>query len=280
VRNRWTVEKDPVIGWLARLPEHLVPEMLRFGEETAVYRAGTSRIAYADPDGAVVEDDVSDLGAVLAAGPHAGPAEHREPLWVFSTPVPRDDLISVLVSSGSDIWLPWCSARYEEGAHVDDLADNRELARRHTPRLNEFLERAAELAERAGGTLAAFPDYTSPDLAFQLHDTGVLLDAANPLERSVWERFGRGSGDQEPVQVLRAAAAQVRREPPPPPYRAAIGAWTDDPDHALYGAGRAETLHALRAASRPLESAELAGVARVKVQTGRQRHVFDPAEVT
>lgn len=194
VRNRWTVGKDPVIGWIARLPEHRVHEVLRLGEETAVHRPVeaaitplravrrvSSRIAYTDPGGVVVEDDITDLGAVLAAGPHAGPAEHHEPLSVLPTRSPGGGgQAAVLVTSHSDIWLPWCSARYEEGAHLDDLADNRELASRHTPRLNEFLARVGELTEQAGGSLRINPDKTSPDLAFQLHDRGVLLDAANP----------------------------------------------------------------------------------------------------
>jgi len=306
---------------MARLHERGLREVLRSGEETAVYRVVeapsfgydreargavgdvfdpdapgseplaqfravrrvSSRVAFVDPSGAVVEDDVTDLGDVLAATRPAGPAEHRRPLRLFTVrSLDGDGAIDLLVSSYSDIWLPWCSARFEEGAHLDDLADNRELARRHTPRLNEFLARVGELAERAGGALRIYPDNTSPDLAFQLHDHGVLLDADDPKERSVWERFG-GRGDRDLLGALRHAAERVAREPPPPPYRAVIGAWTDDVEHVLYEAERSAVLGALRAPGRTsagLSRDELAGIGSVKIQVGWLRHIFDVAELT
>ena len=40
----------------------------------------TSRLAFADPAGAIVEDDVVNLAAVLTPAPHAAPAVNREPL--------------------------------------------------------------------------------------------------------------------------------------------------------------------------------------------------------
>lgn len=38
MQNRWTVEKEPVIGWMARLPADWYREVLSMGEETGVYR--------------------------------------------------------------------------------------------------------------------------------------------------------------------------------------------------------------------------------------------------
>jgi len=310
-----------VIGWMARLHERTLREVLRLGEETAVYRVVeapsfgydrrthgaftdvfdpdapgsealaqfravrrvSSRVAFVDPSGAVIEDDVTDLAAVVAGARHAGVRKNREPLNLSAgRSLDGDGGIDLLVSSYSDIWLPWCSARFEEGAHLDDLADNRELARRHTPRLNEFLARVGELAERAGGELGINLDDTSPNLAFQLHDHGVLLDADDPRERSVWERFG-GRGDRDLLGALRHAAERVAREPPPAPYRAVIGAWTKSVEHVLYEAERSAVLDALRApggTSVGLDPDELAGIESVKVQTGRLRHVFDVAELT
>ncbi|MGI5212352.1 hypothetical protein [Plantactinospora sp. CA-290183] len=315
------MEKEPVLGWLARLPERGLREVLRWGEETAVYRVVevpwfgydravhgsfvdfldsgmsgrepldlfrashtvTSRVTFGDPTGTVVEDDISNLGGVLAAAPHAGPDTPRVALRLSAFRSPDgDEEIDLLVSSYSDIWLPWCSARYEAGAHLDDLADNRELARRHTPRLNEFLAGVGELAERTGGTLQIFPDNTDPAFGFQLLDHGIRLDVDNPLERSVWERFG-GRDDPDLLGALRCAAERARREPPPAPYRAAIGAWTDRVEHPLYDAERGAVLDALRESgtgSARLARDELAGITGVVVHFGRQRHVFEVDELT
>jgi hypothetical protein len=317
MQNRWTVEKEPVIGWMARLPADWHREVLSAGEETGVYRVvkapslgyerkvdgaftdflaaggfrdgplrvdraisgATSRLAFADPAGAILEDDVVDLAAVLTAAPHAAPAVNREPLRLSAFPSDDggDSGVALLVSSYSDIWLPWCSARFEEGAHIGDLADNRELARRHAPRLNEFLATLGDLAQRTGGTLAVWEDNTSPNLAFQVGDRGVLLDVSNPQERVVWERFGgQGSGDL--LEALRRAAERAAHEPPPAPFRAAIGAWTDDSTHVLYDADRGAVLDFLRASGRASAALDGAKLASIKVQMGSRRHAFDVAE--
>ncbi|MDW5329637.1 hypothetical protein [Plantactinospora sp. KLBMP9567] len=310
-----------MLGWLARLSERGLREVVRLGEETAVYRvvevpwfgydraahgsfanvfdAGvpgrepldlfqatcrvTSRVAYADPGGRLVEDDVTNIGAVLAAAPHAGPHTGRNPLDLSAFPaLDSAQEIDLMIESYSDVWLPWCSAQYEQGAHLDDLADNRELARRHTPRLNEFLAGVAESAERTGGALEISPDNTSPEFGFQLHDHGVRLDVDNPLERSVYQRFG-GRDDPDLLGALRRAAEKVRRTPPPAPYRAAVCAWTDHVGRQLYEADRVAVLAALRrpdTASAPLSRDELAGISTVWVQIYRRRHRFAVDELT
>ncbi|MGI5212353.1 hypothetical protein [Plantactinospora sp. CA-290183] len=316
------MEKEPVLGWWARLPERGLREVLRLAEETAVYRVVevpwfgydravhgsfvgfldsgvsgrgpldlfdashrvTSRVAFVDPAGRVVEDDVSNLGHVLAAAPNAGPHTGRVALDLAAfRSLDSAPEIDLAVSSYSDVWLPWCSARYEEGAHLDDLADNRELARRHTPRLNEFLAGVGAIAERTGGALRVNPDDTAPRLEFQLHDHGVRLDVDDPLERSVWERFG-GRDDPDLFGALRRAAERARREPPPAPYRAVICAWTDRVGYPLSGAERGVLLDALRppdTASAPLSRDELAGIARIWIQIGmRRRHIFEIDELS
>jgi hypothetical protein len=183
------------------------------------------------------------------------------------------ELVILRISSYSDIWLPWCPAYLEEDAERTDVVDNRELARRHTPRLNTFLARVAELADRSGGWLKAEPDDTSPRLAFQLDDHGVRLDAPDPLERTVWRPFGRGI---DLARALLDAALAAERDPPPAPYRAAIGVWSVDSNDELCAADRDAVREALRAIG---VGGLLVGPTRVKVSLDWTLHIFEPSDL-
>ncbi|WP_433799564.1 hypothetical protein [Actinomycetospora sp. CA-084318] len=301
MRNRWNVEKDSVIGWLATLDGDVLGDVVRLGEETGAYRVVTapalgfdrsvesrsyseylsgrpvdpaalsgvgsaaSRIAYVNPSGLVVEDDVVELGALLPESPGRRP---RAPLELMALRPPPTARLSI--TSCSDIWLPWCSAWHEDGAHRDDLADNRELAGRHAPRLNAFLTRIAEL-----GDVELDPESTTPRLGFQVTGRGVRLDVENPRERTVWERFG-DPGWPDLLEAARRAVRRAEQHPESAPYRSAVGLITDAIDHPLFRADHDVAREILRAAA---VGSVLDGSMRVKVLAGEVQHVFEPEEI-
>ena len=293
--NRWTVESDPLLAWDAvaqgtgwwqpvveageRTGAFVVQAAARLGYDRAgdgpfpQFTAGlahqlgsrgpflldlrtASVVAAFGPDGSVVEHLTADLGELPAAR-----IAHAPPLTVY-THDETPGAVRVRVTSPSDIWLPWCSARYEDGARPDDLADNRELAARNGPRLNAFL---GELARVADVTLDQ--STTDPVLAYQLHDTGVDLDAAEALDRTTWEPFGT-PGERDLPGALRRAARRVAADPPVPPYRAVVGA------HHRTGPelDRAAVLAALHRDGP--RAAELPNIVAVRVETGQVTHVL------
>lgn len=283
MRNRWTVEQQPVLAWVARVPAAGLPawrdEVFAAGDDLGVHRIpfgsgaeATSRIAFADVGEVVVEDDIADLGQVLAAAPHTAPVRHRPPLQIAVTDGGGS------ISSCSDIWLPWCSARYEDDAEPEDLADNRELAARHTPRLNAFLTRVRAAALDLGGTWELDRDVTYRSLLFELDDDGVRLDAENPLERAEWN-WVDGPSPDDLTDALRRARQILDLDPPPPPYRAVLRAIVEHPENPLYRAGRVALLAALRGSPRPLRAAELAGIAAVQIDNRAGRFGFGVREI-
>ncbi len=56
------------------------------------------------------------------------------------------------------------------------MFDNRELASRHTPRLNAFLGEVATAARHVGGSFGVWPDGTGKRAADWVDDSSVLLD--------------------------------------------------------------------------------------------------------
>jgi len=242
----------------------------------------TARLAFVNAAGSVVEEDVTDLGAVLAAAPFEAPVRHRPPLRVRALLGAADATrVPVSISTCSDIWLPWSSARYEEGAESEDFADNTALAHRHTPRLNTFLTRLRGLTLQLGGTWELDRDVTNRDLFFEVDDHGVLLDAENPLARISDERVW-GLRRDDVLGALRSALCVLSLDPQPPPYHAVIRATVNRPDHELYAADRARVLDALRRPTDPstrLARDELHEVAKVEVDNAICRHTFDVNEI-
>lgn len=309
MRNRWTVERETVLEWVARLPAAAHPDLLEWrrqavaaGADFAVYRVAgaerlpddpgapfdhhhtaTSRIAFADAGGAVVEDEIEDLGLVLAAAPYAAPVRHRPPLRVdtgFGTGLGAGSGVEfwASISTCSDIWLPWSSARYEEDAEPEDFSDNRELADLHTPRLNAFLARLREVTVAMGGSWALERDTTDRALLFELGDSGVLLDAENPLERPEWNWVdGRSTDDL--TDALRRARQSLDLDPSPPPYRAVLRAIVEHPENPLYRADRGVLLDALRRSPNPLRATELDGIAAVQIDNREGRFAFAVTEI-
>lgn len=82
----------------------------------------------------------------------------------------------------TDIWLPQVVGGLEHtrnpGKYKHNevhLFDNRELANRHTPRLNSFLQSVKQLIEQRGGTWH-YEDYDSPDEYKPMYSNdGIIL---------------------------------------------------------------------------------------------------------
>ena len=140
----------------------------------------TTLIAFHDAAGNVVEAPLSDLAAALA--PFRTPVRHRPPLELTAYDWGSDEPpeVSVSVRTYSDIWLPWTAASHDPDSTVPGFGDNRALARRHTPRLNAFLAALRQATVRLGGRWDLERDSLSHDVAFQVDDHGVLLDAECP----------------------------------------------------------------------------------------------------
>lgn len=125
-----------------------------------------ARLAYFDPDGRVVESEVADLGELLQNVHRRGHAlfptyaAHVAPV-VISTlrnvdmRAPTSEPILVTIALPSDIWLPRVVGFLDDRdapPRAEDMFDNRPLAQRHTPRLNEFIGAVRALVAELGGT--------------------------------------------------------------------------------------------------------------------------------
>jgi hypothetical protein len=88
--------------------------------------------------------------------------------------------VAVYLGIHSDIWFPWVFGSAHPDADHRRMFDNRELANRHTPRLNAFLGEVAAAARRIGGSFAVWPDATPGPVINWVDDEGVLLDWLPP----------------------------------------------------------------------------------------------------
>jgi hypothetical protein len=84
--------------------------------------------------------------------------------------------VAVYLGIHSDIWFPWVYGSAHPDADHRRMFDNRELANRHTPRLNAFLGEVAAAARRIGGSFGVWPDETGGQASTCVDDEGVLLD--------------------------------------------------------------------------------------------------------
>src|SRR5213078_2193866 len=151
-----------------------------------------------DREDHLVERAIHDLGAVLASlepvpdvipdgfMTHYPPvritgrryADVREGIPVDNRPYPLP--VAVLVRIHSDIWFPWVYGSAHPDCDHRRMFDNRELATRHTPRLNAFLGEVAAAARRIGGSFGVWPDDTGTRAAHWVTDDSVLLDWLPP----------------------------------------------------------------------------------------------------
>ena len=155
-------------------------------------------LSYYDRDDKLVEGAVTDLGALLESlQPVPGsispglrrhyPAvritgrrykDVREGVPIDNSPHPMR--IVAFFTIHSDIWFPWVfGSAHPQRDHIR-MFDNRELANRHTPRLNAFLGEVADAVRGAGGTFCARPDESGGQAITCVDDESVLLDYVPP----------------------------------------------------------------------------------------------------
>jgi hypothetical protein len=151
-------------------------------------------LSHYDREDRLVDEVVTDLGAVLASlepVPDSIPngfMNHYPAVRITGrryagvrqgAPVDgrADPLrIAAYLSIHSDIWFPWVYGSAHPDCDHIRMFDNRELASRHTPRLNAFLGDVAAAARGAGGSFGVWPDDTGTRAAGWVDDDGVLLD--------------------------------------------------------------------------------------------------------
>jgi hypothetical protein len=155
-------------------------------------------LSYYDREDRLVERVVTDLGAVLASlepVPDCIPTgfmTHYPPIRITGKRyagvregVPVDNRahplrVAAYLGIHSDIWFPWVFGSAHPECDHRRMFDNRELASRHTPRLNAFLGEVAAAARRAGGSFGVWPDETGTQAINCVDDDGVLLDWLPP----------------------------------------------------------------------------------------------------
>ena len=155
-------------------------------------------LCHYDRNDQLVERVVTDLGAVLSSlepvpdsiskgfmthYPAVRITGHRYPGIREDVPVDNSDHpypVAVLIAIHSDIWFPWVFGSAHPLCDHRRMFDNRELASRHTPRLNAFLGEVATAARRIGGNFGVWPDGTGGQAINCVDDQSVLLDWMPP----------------------------------------------------------------------------------------------------
>lgn len=194
------LERDgPFVNFLEkRFRETRELDLFAFAQ-SGMRRIGSSRfrtlarVASFDSDGSLVEKREDDLGALLRRlrpedlGADLGSMKHCEPVCINGTKIRFDSSggSSLTPHAGqmriefilySDIWFPWIPGMIEESYQYGKLFDNRELAQRHTPRLNEFLSLVREHTLQLGGQWERDAQYDLPELPGMLNESGIRLD--------------------------------------------------------------------------------------------------------
>jgi hypothetical protein len=205
------VVEAPMIGYrrdrnsalgdvLGRLLEHdKVLDLFGFTGSAMMPGTPTSSIvettlSYYNHEDQLVERVVTDLGALLASlepVPDSIPNGFmtrypairiigdryvgvREGISVDNSAHPYP--VAVYLGIHSDIWFPWVYGSAHPECDHRRMFDNRELASRHTPRLNAFLGELATAARRAGGSFGVWPGGTGKLAAGWVNDNSILLD--------------------------------------------------------------------------------------------------------
>ncbi|QRK09783.1 hypothetical protein JQX13_06585 [Archangium violaceum] len=157
-------------------------------------------LAWYDAKDRLVERPCTDLGALIAGlepSPDSIPPgfmKHYPPLRVTGKRLeygsaslepqnpPNAQSLEVRLAIHSDIWFPWIYGSAHPACDYERMFDNRELAGRHTPRLNAFLRTVAAKTKAIGGSWSVDPDDTGADAIRWLNEDGIFLDV-EPLMR-------------------------------------------------------------------------------------------------
>lgn len=184
LRHRLETSGVADVGHFASSGVAVVPAVANGPSGSKLLCAG--RVAYEDRGGSVVEEEVTDLGALLGElrpelGPEAGPFMIACPTVQLSGPLVGGDpatdprWIRVSLAIRTDIYFPWVIGPFDtERFDPDARFDNHQLADRHTPRLNAFLAVAQDATRRLGGRWELDDEqrFTLPGL---LTDAGIDL---------------------------------------------------------------------------------------------------------
>jgi hypothetical protein len=296
--NSWTVGKYPVRSWIVRAPVPQPGDLDRLrslvstaARDLRIFQPqddgrNTTLLAYYDVAGQVVEAEVSDVCAILAADPETAQAMPRHPPYdgsIYLSPwYFEDETAELTIELWSDIWLPWVWGNYLE---TPDFVDNRELASRHTPRFNTFLAAIRNYVTPYDGTV----ELDQPEANdFQADDNGIRLDAV-PVRVCKWGSEGRrGAELHEVTGVLTSITHGIRQlqhedNPPPPPFRQAIRTSTVTKGHPMLTSRRSEMLRWLRTArdtwQRLRPDLQRLDVEQIEVDNEAGRHVFSVTEL-
>lgn len=154
-----------------------------------------SRLCWYDRNDEVTEGEVSDLGMLLRTLEPADGAISRYVSDVGSPPLAvsgsifryRDGRLVrgigdqvLLFTTHSDIWFPFVTGDAHPSWDGESYFDNRDLANRHTPRLNAFLDEVASAVEAAGGRWSIEAECVARTLAPWVTERGIRLDGPVP----------------------------------------------------------------------------------------------------
>jgi|JI10StandDraft_1071094.scaffolds.fasta_scaffold30079_3 hypothetical protein len=157
--------------------------------------AAPATLAWYDREGAVVEGEVLDPGALLKSvltvpnSLWSRHAEHWSPLVVTGSVVrftsrtgePAGDRTAKLgFMTYTDLWFPFVLGVAHPSCDAERYFDNRELASRHTPRLNRFLSEVLDLVVAAGGRWEVDDDVVPRGLKPWVTERGIRLDGPVP----------------------------------------------------------------------------------------------------
>lgn len=167
-----------------------------------------ARLSWYDRQDRLVEGDVADLGALLVELQAEGTlsrfdADSWAPVVVSGSRLDYssgslDRVIDEQImtfSIYSDIWFPFVLGRAHPSCDGQRYFDNRDLALRHTPRLNSYLSAVAQAVTARGGTWSVERDSVARTMAAWVTEQGVALDGqVPPLMPPAWVDIpGRGA---------------------------------------------------------------------------------------
>ena len=153
-----------------------------------------ARLAWYDANDELIEGRCADLGDLLAGlepVPESIPPgfmAHYPPVRVtghrleYAGGAPanlrEDRPLQIRIAIHSDIWFPWVFGAAHPQADYERMFDNRELACRHTPRLDAFLGAVAAEIASLGGRWTVDDDETAKNVRAWVDQDGVKLDPA------------------------------------------------------------------------------------------------------
>jgi|GEM_PF-3279507 len=213
----FVVQRAPQVGFVQGRDDDLPTVLLRadairetadlFSFSRAPFRVvngekfeATSRITLYDRAGQLIDGPVADLSVVLESTRPDLVARDGHwfnrclPLEIaglqFDPADPGRQILEVSFFFRTDLWFPWISA-YRDGPPMGErmtramMWDNRALAVRHTPRLNQFLSIVADLTETLGAQWQLDIENCYGTHMFMLGDRGIDITA--PLPTNITE---------------------------------------------------------------------------------------------